>query len=94
MSGKNSRFSVGECGELVFTKGTAGRIFDLRETGENGETGTVKNGHFVPFCPRCCPIFLYPQPSMARIPRAMPAIPPPPPTTPYFPPFFSISPFS
>ena len=45
VSGNHSHFSVGGCGELIFAKGTVGKIVDLRK---NGENGTVKNGYFVP----------------------------------------------
>ena len=73
MSGKKkSHFSVGECGELIFTKGTV-KIFDLRE---NGNDGTVKNG----FLSHFWPIFLNhipPQPSITHIPCTMLATPPP-----------------
>ena len=98
MRGKNSHFSVGECGELIFTKGIVGKIFDLRK---DGETETVKMGIFLPFLPflsHFCPIFLnniLRQPSTAHIPCAMPAISPsPPPSISHHPPppFFSIPP--
>ena len=94
MSGQNCHFSVGECGGLGFKKGTVRKIFDLRT---NGESGTVKNGYFVPFSPiflpflsHFCsqPIFLNhipPQPSTTHIPCAMPAIFLLPPISPIFP---------
>ena len=62
MSGKNSHFSVGECGELMFTKGIVGKSFDLRK---NGENGTVKNQYFVPFLPQKPPPPFVPFPSTA-----------------------------
>ena len=89
-------FFVGECGELIFTKGTVGRIFKLRKSGRNR---TVKIGVFVHFSP----IFLLflshfasflnlipPQISATRIPCAMPAISPSP--RPHFPPLPPVPP--
>ena len=54
MSGKKSHFSVGECGELIFTEGAVQRI-DRRK---NGENGIVKNGYFVPFFSYFSPFFV------------------------------------
>ena len=50
----HSPSSVGECGELVFAKGTVGKIFDLREKGGNG---TAQNFYFVPFSSLSPPFF-------------------------------------
>ena len=41
-------FPVGECGGLIFTKGTLEKIFDVRE---NGGNGTVKSEYSVHFSP-------------------------------------------
>ena len=40
---------VGECRELIFTKGNVGKIFDLRKHGGNR---TVNNGYFIPLSPQ------------------------------------------
>ena len=76
------------CGALGFTKGTVGRIFELRE---NGANGTVNNGYFVPF------LYHFPQPHPAATlhnphPVCHARYPPQfPPTFPLRPPLFPFS---
>ena len=74
--------------QLIFTKGTMGKIFDLWE---NVKRGTVKNGYFVPFSPILVP---FPSTTSRHTPCAMPAISHPHPIAPYSPPFPSIPPIS
>ena len=104
-----SHFSVGECGELFFTKGTMGKIFDLWE---NRGNGAMKNGYFVPFFSDFPPIVVSflsyfvsfssttfsrnpPQPT-SRVPCSLFSHTPPPfsPNVPPFPPFFLQTPKS
>ena len=54
MRGKQAHFAVGECGELIFTKGTVGKVFDLRE---NGANGTLKMGQSFRFSAILVPFF-------------------------------------
>ena len=103
MSGRNSHFSVGECGQFIFTKGTVGKIFGHQK---NEANGTVKNGYFVPFSPSAIflpllMLFLHfphcfvddpPPPFVPRLPTFSPISPPFPPISPHFPPFPPISP--
>ena len=92
MSGKKSHFSRGECGELMFKKGSVGRIFDLQKTGEDE---TVENGGFVPFFSHFLPCLShFPQPHAATTlhnphPMCCP-LPPPPPNSPNLPQFLPI----
>ena len=43
---EHSPFAFGECGDLIFTKAIVGKVFGLRE---NGENEIMTNGYFVPF---------------------------------------------
>ena len=88
---------------LIFTKGTVGKIFDLRK---NGEKGTVKNGfrsifsYFLPlpFSPNFVPLSSTtsrhnpPQPTSHVLCPLFPHFPPFPSIFLHFPPFPPISP--
>ena len=50
MSGQDSHFSIGECGGLIFTKGTVGISGNLGEIGIFSSSPPVFS-HFVPFPP-------------------------------------------
>ena len=86
--------NVGECGELIVTKGTVGKIFDLRK---NGENGTVKNGVFRPIFSNFSPIVVPFYSTTSRHKPPQPAsrvlyFPIFPPVFPHFPSVFSIFP--
>ena len=68
----DSHFSIGECSDVIFTKGSVRKVFD---PWENGGNGTVKIGYFVPFFSHSPPIS--PPPSKVYPPSAR-SIPPPP----------------
>ena len=85
MSGKDSHFYVGECGELIFYKRNCGKIF---EKWENGGSGTMKNGYFVQFCP-IVPVFL---PFFLPFSSPTSRHNPPQPTSPVLWPLFRIAP--
>ena len=95
------RLPVGECGELMFTKETVGKIFELQENGGNGTEKWVSIPILLPpplFSPTFVPFSSTtschnpPQPISHGLRPLFPHVPPRSPMFPHFPPFSSISP--
>ena len=67
----NSHFSVGECGVLIFIKGTVGKVFDPSEKwGKTVKTGdsTLFFSQFSPIFSLFSPIFPHFSPTLEIVP--------------------------